>query len=317
MALDYKIYHKSVDPTFFEDFIGILTVSPSTTFNDVFGHIDEKEPGFNVIIPYNGVQMKSSNQPLSNLYPDRLIYMLITPKSKDTAYILYQINSEGTVLGMSLLSVDKNAIIEQLIKTFIGSQIYNSDGQSIPSTSSGLLSTYFPNNKIFIYLPSDAPPIQTGTPVIPLSLNLNHPSTNSSDNLPDNLPVSNTPIIGSVDTDDEAFEQIFEPIPASIPNIVVQEPLPTSNQLILQRTLSPTQSRMRPRSPYRERANSPFKAERGELLHLIDPRKLSYERSTIYNDVYSTNDLIFLLVERGIEPPRSKIEMVDILNNFI
>jgi hypothetical protein len=128
----------------------------------------------------------------------------------------------------------------------------------------------------------------------------------------ENPLVINSDLVSNVSPIDDELVMINNEVPIKT-NDVSEEP--SSREVMLERTLSPTQRR--PRSPYKERANSPFKANREDLLHRIDPRKLSYERSTIYNDVYSTNDLIFLLTERGIEAPRSKVEMVDILYNFI
>ena len=297
--MDYRLYHKSVDATFFEDFITTLKIpSPTTTFNDVFGRIEEKEPGFNFIILHNGVQLKSSDQPLEILYPNHSIHVLVTSKSKETAYILYQVDLEGVVIGMSLLSVAPTDTVEQLINTFKKSRIYTSEGQYIEATSKGLLSTYFPNNKILIYLFPDADPINMGTPVQPITFKLSGPEE---------------PILMNVDIEEPVFEQ-------TVQTPLQFEPIPISTRSSFPRTVSPPRSsssyRERSSSPYRERSNSPFRV-RSEELHKIDPRKLSYERSTVDNDVYSTNDLIFLLMERGIEPPRSKREMVDILRIVI
>jgi hypothetical protein len=306
MATDYKIYHQSLDTSFFEDFINTLTLSsPTLSFNEVFGQIEVEEFGFKYIILYNGVELKSSDQLLSTLYPDHLIIMLVRPKNKENAYVMYQVNAEGTVVGMTLLSLKADTSIQQVIGTFPGSQIYNSEGQIIPSTSKGLLSTFFPNNKIVIYFPPGVKTIRMGVPVQPLAFKLDS-------SIPE-TPILTTELNEPVETAEPVATEQLEP--SNIPvrtRVITNEP--TSSQ-ILQRTLSPTQRRSR--SPYRERPNSPFRAESDEFLHRIDPQKLSYERSTIYNEVYSTNDLIFLLVERGIEPPRTKIEMVDILYNFL
>jgi hypothetical protein len=209
---------------------------------------------------------------------------------------------------MSLLSVAPTDTVEQLIDTFKQSRIYTSDGTLIPPTSRGLLSKYFPNNRILIYLLPDAEPINMGTPIQPLTFNLSA-----------EIPIDTTLILTPVDVDEPTFQPIetFQPIQPSF------QPIPTrSVGTTYPRTVSPPPSRMtkertisggRSNSPYRERSNSPFKVRQSELLHQIDPQKLSYERSTIDNNVYSTNDLIFLLMERGIEPSRSKMEMVDVL----